>query len=89
MEELLTLSNRTTMMVGLLFWLALAIWVWTFIDLFKLNKGRHSNNASLWFLIILVFPILGPILYFQMGRSNLKYGKRKFGDRRFNPKFRN
>lgn len=39
---------------------------WAIIDLVK-NKGNRKN-LGVWILVILFFPIIGPIVYFQAGR---------------------
>jgi len=50
--------------------LSVILWVWAVYDI---NKTRIRNKISLlWLLLILVFPMIGPIIYFQMKRSILK-----------------
>lgn len=39
---------------------------WAIIDLVK-NK-RNRKNLGVWILVILFFPVIGPIVYFQAGR---------------------
>ncbi len=39
------------------------LWVWAVYDI---NKTRIRNKVSLlWLLLVLVFPMFGPIIYFQ------------------------
>jgi hypothetical protein len=48
----------------------LAFQVYAIIDLFKTKKGKTRNLSSLsWVIIIVLGEILGPALYFLVGRS--------------------
>jgi len=43
------------------------LWVWAVYDI---NKTRIRNKISLlWLLFVLFFPVIGPIIYFQMKRT--------------------
>ncbi len=45
------------------------LWVWAVYDI---NKTRIRNKISqLWLLLVLFFPVFGPLIYFQMKRRNL------------------
>ncbi|WP_394332393.1 PLDc N-terminal domain-containing protein [Alkaliflexus imshenetskii] len=46
--------------------LSAILWAWAVFDI---NKSRIKNKQSLiWILLILAFPLVGPIIYFQMKR---------------------
>ena len=83
--ELIEFSNRTLMILGGFFWLAVVLWIWALIDIFRLSKNSRQNPAP-WLLLIILFPILGSILFFQIGRRRLKTNNKKFLSR-FSPKF--
>lgn len=40
--------------------------VWTSTD--AMNRNMHLEGRQLWFLIVLVFPVLGLLLYLAIGR---------------------
>jgi len=45
------------------------LWAWAVYDI---NKIRVRKRISLlWFLLIFVFPMIGPIIYFQLKRRAL------------------
>jgi len=49
--------------------LSAILWIWVVYDI---NKTRIRNKISLlWLLLMLVFPMIGPIIYFQMKRRLL------------------
>ena len=56
------------------------LWIWAFVDI---SKSRFEKNKLkfLWIAGILIFPILGSIIYFQFSK---KFKKRK---RKFEPNF--
>lgn len=58
--------------------LTIILWAWALIDIAK-TRRQNPSQKSLWFLLIIVFPILGSILYFQF--------KGGVPRRQFDPKF--
>jgi hypothetical protein len=48
--------------------LVLSLWVWAVVDL--LQKELSGPERTKWLLIVLLFPIIGFILYFSIGRKN-------------------
>ena len=60
----------------LLLGLALLLWTWAFYDIATL-RFRGGQKRIIWFLIIVVFPILGPIIFFQ-AKKRITQPKRKF-----------
>ena len=59
--------------------LTFSLWIWAIIDIVK-SSFKNPVQKTLWLLLVLLFPILGSIFYFQLGR---KYTNRK--PRRFQP----
>jgi Flp pilus assembly protein protease CpaA len=56
-------------LVIILIGLSAILWIWAVYDI---NKARIQNRISLlWLLLVLVFPMIGPIIYFQMKRRLL------------------
>ena len=50
------------------FILELILVIWAFADIFK----RREKHMLLWMLVILIFPIIGSIVYFQIsGRKRI------------------
>jgi|GEM_PF-936541 len=41
-------------------------WVWSLVSVLS-NKRLDGTNKILWFLVIVVLPVLGPILYYFLG----------------------
>ena len=56
------------------------LWIWAFVDI---SRSRFENPPMkwLWIILILFFPILGSIIYFQFGKKQTKAPKK------FNPDF--
>jgi hypothetical protein len=40
------------------------IWVFTIVDIIRRRHSRSASKTAAWILIVLVFPILGSIVYF-------------------------
>lgn len=71
-----------TMIIGLII-LTSIIWSWAIIDLFRFrSRLQDSRMTATWLLVILCFPIVGSILYFQL--KNRSFTSKP---RRFNPSF--
>ncbi|MGM0551722.1 MAG: PLDc N-terminal domain-containing protein [Bacteroidota bacterium] len=51
-------------LIILLISLATFLWGWAIYDINRLN--RRKRTQSLWLMVVIFFPILGPILYFQL-----------------------
>ena len=60
--------------------LTAVLWIWAFVDI---SRSRFENPTMkwVWIILILFFPILGSIIYFQFG---IKYTK---DPKKFNPNF--
>ena len=66
--ELLTPS------IGLIFWVLFSLcwfllWLVALIDVLR-NDFKGQNEKLMWVFVILFIPVLGPILYFTIGRKN-------------------
>jgi len=56
------------------------LWIWAFVDILKSRFDNPMSNG-IWIVLILLFPILGSIIYFQLGKNYKKDSKK------FNPDF--
>lgn len=65
-----------TMML-LLVILAAILWVWAIYDM-NLRRFNPPHLKGLWMLGALLFPLLGPLIYFRMRKSITRERKRKF-----------
>jgi hypothetical protein len=52
-------------LLGLLYFI---FWVWMFIDCLQ-NPRLQSTEKLIWVLVLLFLHVLGPILYFVIGRE--------------------
>lgn len=52
-------------LIGILAILALVLWAWAVYDV-NATRIKKKYNHTLWLLLILIFPILGPLAYFQL-----------------------
>ena len=66
----------------ILFILTAILWIWALVDIFK-TKFQNSVFKIIWVLLIVIFPVLGSIIYF-----NFKNKKRSKQRRKFDPNFR-
>lgn len=66
-----------TYMIAGLYFLTAIIWIWALVDLVK-SSFRNTLTKLLWLLVILFFPILGSIVYFQFARRYKVPVHRKF-----------
>jgi len=69
-------SMENYMIIGLII-LTIGHWFWAIIDLTK-SLFKKTYLKTIWFLIVLLFPILGSILYFQMKNRMINKRRRKF-----------
>jgi hypothetical protein len=44
--------------------LIVVIWVATIVDIIRRRHSRSGGKTAAWILIVLIFPILGSIIYF-------------------------
>jgi CDP-diglyceride synthetase len=58
--------------------LVLALPIWAMIDMFKMNSREAVRLNPIWVLIVLFFPIIGSVIYFQLGKKYMLKNKRVF-----------
>jgi hypothetical protein len=63
------------LMFSLIFLTAI-LWIWALVDILR-SRFESSVIQILWILVILIFPILGSIIYFQFGKRSTQ-NRRKF-----------
>ena len=71
------MPNEFMLLLGGLILFGGILWIAALIDLIKTSKETRKP-LSFWLPILLFFPILGPILYFMVGRRNTAGQKRSF-----------
>jgi hypothetical protein len=56
-----------------LWWLlgvvAVIAWVVAIVDMIRRRRELSRGQLSAWILIVVIFPVLGTILYFVLGRK--------------------
>ena len=72
-----------SIMVIVLLVLTSILWIWAFWDIITANR-ESSSLQWLWIAVILVFPIIGSLLYFISKNKLIGFNTRKF-----DPKFNN
>ena len=58
--------------VGLMFWqlfLIIILFFWIFCIVDVLRNSFNGNDKLVWILVLLIVPLLGPFLYFFIGRK--------------------
>jgi hypothetical protein len=62
------------MLMGLLWWLlvmfVVVLWVVTLFDIFRNWGSRPVGKSIAWLIAVLVFPVLGTIVYFIVQNSS-------------------
>ncbi|WP_407660184.1 PLDc N-terminal domain-containing protein [Marinifilum fragile] len=48
--------------------LVIILWCWAFIDIQK-SQYKNKLHKLLFFILIIVFPVIGTIIYFQFSRK--------------------
>jgi len=69
-------------MQAILYTLTLGLWIWAIHDILK-TRFKKRNMILLWLLVVILLPLLGSILYFQLKRNYIDHTKK-----RFSPNFR-
>ena len=60
----------TILMITLAISIAI-LWIWDFVDISR-SRCEYPTMKWLWIILILFFPILGSIIYFQFGKKYTK-----------------
>lgn len=64
------------LIITVLIILTLTLWVWAVIDIVK-SRFINPAKKTFWLLIVLIFPTIGSIVYFQLkGIHTLKEAKK-------------
>jgi hypothetical protein len=53
--------------------LAFLFWLLALVDILK-SEFKDSNNKIIWLALTFLLPMLGPVLYFLIGRKQIKKG---------------
>lgn len=67
--------NSITLGIG---FLVILLVLWSIADIFRLTMKEKVHVNILWILMIFMLPIIGSILYWQLGRPSAKNHKRVF-----------
>ncbi|SDR71260.1 PLDc N-terminal domain-containing protein [Christiangramia echinicola] len=73
----------TEILIILLFTLTIILWIWALIDIYK-SHFKNGIFKIIWFIAVIIFPILGSMIYFQFKNKMTSRQRRKF-----EPNFRN
>ena len=46
----------------------IGLWIYCLVDIFK--HQFPNNEKTIWFLVVLLLPMVGPLFYFLFGRKN-------------------
>ncbi|MGM0634994.1 MAG: PLDc N-terminal domain-containing protein [Bacteroidota bacterium] len=57
--------------------LSMMLWFWALMDIHK-SRFKNRSSSFIWFVIVLFFPVLGSIIYFQLRRKLVETKPRKF-----------
>lgn len=61
-----------------LFLLGIVLPIWAIIDFISCMRSDNYRFNIIWLLLIIFFPIIGAILYFQVGKRSMRIQKRTF-----------
>ena len=73
----------TDVLMILLFILTTVLWIWALIDIYK-SQFDNFIFKIFWYVVVVLFPILGSLLYFN-NKNKLNLKQR----RNFKPNFKN
>ena len=57
--------------------LTIILWFWTIFDITK-SRFKNQTTHTIWLLTVLISPVLGSLLYFQLKRKFIRFETRKF-----------
>ena len=67
---------QTTLIIRFVI-LTIILWFWAIIDITK-SRFKNPNMNTIWLLAVLIFPVLGSIFYFQLRKTFVTKGSKKF-----------
>ena len=57
--------------IGLLIGIiAVSLAIWALIDVIR--SSMNMNQRTLWIIIVFIFPIVGPLIYFLKGKTSAR-----------------
>ena len=62
------LGGFELLLIAIFFILPLFLWIIALVEVLK-SEFKNSNDKLIWVLVILLFPIIGALLYFIIGRN--------------------
>jgi len=62
------LGGFEVLLLMVFFLLPAILWIIALVDVLKSNFG-DSTNKLIWVIVIILFPIVGAIIYFLIGRN--------------------
>ncbi|XOV91431.1 MAG: PLDc N-terminal domain-containing protein [Bacteroidota bacterium] len=48
--------------------IAVSLAIWAIIDVIR--SSMNMNQRTLWIVIVIIFPIVGPLIYFLKGKAS-------------------
>ena len=66
----------TSLIIGLII-LTIVLWFWAIMDITR-SRFKNRTMNTVWLLIVLFFPVLGSIFYFQLRKKLINKEPRKF-----------
>jgi len=64
------------LLILILAMLTISLWLWALMDISK-STFYQSIAKIFWFFIVIIFPALGSILYFQLKKRVVKVDRRR------------
>ncbi|WP_435803305.1 PLDc N-terminal domain-containing protein [Polaribacter sp.] len=57
--------------------LTIILWFWAIFDITK-SRVKNQTTQKIWLLTVLIFPVFGSLVYFQLKRKFIRFETRKF-----------
>jgi hypothetical protein len=57
--------------------LTIILWFWAIFDITK-SRVKNQTSQKIWLLTVLIFPVFGSLVYFQLKRKFIRFETRKF-----------
>lgn len=59
--------SSITLLQAFVIFIVIVLWAWAVVDL--LRRELSGSELTKWFVIIIILPVIGFILYFWLGRK--------------------